>query len=67
MEEADLVEGEVEVIVMEVAVVIDVFVLQVAVVVVIAEVDVWVEVVMEIWLIDDPVRFSTYHRLHSDH
>jgi len=67
VEEADLVEGEKEVVVMEVAVVMDVFVLEMVVVLVVAEVDVWVEVVIENWLIDDSIRFSTYHQLDSYH
>ena len=31
------------------------------------KVNVSVEVVVENWLIDDPVRFDTCHRLNSDH
>ena len=33
----------------------------------VVEVDVRVEVKMENWLSDNPVRFCTYHRLDSDH
>ena len=31
------------------------------------EVDVWVEVVVKNWLINDPICFGTYHVLDSDH
>ena len=31
------------------------------------KVDVWVEVVVENWLIDDLVHFGTYHQLYSDY
>jgi len=31
------------------------------------KVDVWVEVVVENWLIDDLVHFGTYHPLDSDY
>ena len=52
MEEADLLEADEELVVMEVVVVMDVFVLEVSIVVVIVEVDVRVEVVIENWLVD---------------
>ena len=69
MKEADLMEADEEVVVMEVAVVMDVLVLKVvvAVVVVVVEVGVRVEAEMKNWLIVDPIRFDKYLRLESDH
>ena len=78
MKEADLVEVDEEVVMMEVVVVMDVVILEVAVVinmiilgvavvVVVVEVDLRVEVVMKNWLIDNPVHFNTYYWLDSDH